>query len=113
MAACIGIHAFAVRHEAEERRRTDPDSLELAEYQDPFINDGLTTTSDSDSPLNPSGPSHSRARAPSRLQLAKRRREKLKDKLFRSKVKKSLRATQERRDTLGARISSSESLSSE
>ena len=112
MAACIGIHAFAIRHEAEERRRTDPDFDELAEYEDPFINDGLTTTSDSDSPLNPS---HSRARAPTRLQLAKMRREKLKEKLFRSKVRKSRRAAQERRNTLGAHISSSdsESLSSE
>lgn len=112
MAACIGIHAFAIRHEAEERRRTDPDFDELAEYEDPFINDGLTTTSDSDSPPNPS---HSWARAPTHLQLAKTRREKLKEKLFRSKVRKSRRAAQERRNTLGAHISSSdsESLSSE
>ena len=106
MAACIGIHAFAIRHEAEERRRTDPDFDELAEYEDPFINDGLTTTSDSDSPLNPS---HSRARAPTRLQLAKTRREKLKEKLFRSKIKKAQQVALERRGALGVDISGSES----
>lgn len=54
VAACIGIHAFATQHEAEERHHIDPDFDELAEYQDSFINDSLTTTSDSDSPLNSS-----------------------------------------------------------
>lgn len=103
VAACIGIHAFAVRHEAEEKHQ-DPDFDELADNPDPFIDEGLTTTSESDSVLNP------RVRIPTRLQLAKRRREKLKEKLFRSKVKKTRRIAQERRNALGADISSSESL---
>ena len=107
MAACIGIHAFAVRHEAEEKRCADPDFNELADNQDPFIDEGLSTTSESDSALNPA---HSRARMPTRLQLAKKRREKLKEKLFQSKVKKSQRLAQARRGALGANISSSESL---
>jgi hypothetical protein len=108
VAACIGIHAFAVRHEAEEKHQ-DPDFDELADNQDPFIDEGLTTSSgsSSDSALNPA---LSRARMPTRLQLAKRRREKLKEKLFRYKVKKTQRVAQERRRALGADISSSESL---
>lgn len=52
MAACIGIHAFAVRHEAEEKRQ-DPDFDELADNHDPFINEGLMMASESDSAINP------------------------------------------------------------
>ena len=37
VAACIGIHAFAIRHEAEEKHRTDQDFNEFADnYRDPF-----------------------------------------------------------------------------
>ena len=54
VAACIGIHAFAIRHEAQEKRRTDPDFDEFADnYWDPFIDEGLSTTSESDSAINP------------------------------------------------------------
>ena len=107
MAACISIHAFAVRHEAEEKCRTDPNFDELADNRDPFIDEGLTTTSESDSAFNPA---YSQVRIPTRLQLAKRQREKLKEKLFQSKVKKTQRIARERRGALGADISSSESL---
>ena len=104
VAACIGIHAFAVRHEAEEKYQ-DPDFDELADVRDPFIDEGLTTSSESDSTIN-----LVRARMPTQLQLAKRQREKLKEKLFRSKIKKTQRLAQERRGALDADISSSESL---
>jgi hypothetical protein len=103
VAACIGIHAFAVRHEAEEKSQ-DPEFDELADIQDHFIDEGLTTTSESDSALNPTHP-----RMPTRLQIAKRRREKLKEKLFRSKIKKAQRVAQEHRGALGVDLSSSES----
>jgi DDE superfamily endonuclease len=102
VAACIGIHAFAVRHEAEEKCQ-DPDFDKLADNQDPFIDEGLTSTSGSDLPA------HSCVRMPTRLQLAKRQREKLKEKLFRSKVKRMQRVAQERRSALGADISESSS----
>jgi hypothetical protein len=105
VAACIGIHAFAVRHEAEEKHQ-DPDFDELSDNQDPFIDEGLTTASESDSALNPI-PARSQVRMPTRLQLAKKRREKLKEKLLRSKVEKTRRVAQERRGALGADISSS------
>jgi hypothetical protein len=115
VAACIGIHAFAIRHEAEEKLQ-DPDFDEFSDnpshWQDPFINDGLTTTSESDPAADPIQliQGHLRARMPTRLQLARVQREKLKDKLFRSKVKKTQRIAQERREALGVDISSSESL---
>jgi len=111
VAACIGIHAFAVRHEAEEKLQ-DLDFDELSDNLDPFINDGLTTTSESD-PAQAADPipAHPWARMPTRIQLARIQREKLKKKLFRSKVKKTQRIAQECRDALGAgSISSSESL---
>ena len=108
VAACIGIHAFAIRHEAQEKRRTDPDFDEFADnYRDPFIDEGLSTTSESDSAIIPE---YSRTRVPTRLQLAKRQREKLKEKLFRFKVKRSQQVARERRSALGADISSPESL---
>ena len=107
MAACIGIHAFAIQHEAEEKHQ-DSDFDELADIQDPFIDEGLTTTSESDSALNLAHPR--RTRMPTRLQLAKRQREKLKEKLFQSKAKKTQRAAQESCGILGADISSSETL---
>jgi len=49
-------------------------------------------------------------RVPTWLQLAKRQREKLKEKLFWFKVKKMQQRAQERHSALGADISSSESL---
>jgi hypothetical protein len=105
VAACIGVHAFAVRHEEEERHLNDPDFDKLAEIEDPFIEDGLTTTSESDTA------SHiPHLRMLTRLQLAKKRREELKEKLFRSKLKKAQRSTRARRHELGIQLSSSESL---
>lgn len=98
MAACIGIHAFALCHEAAKKEANPND----VENDNPFINDGLTmTTEESDRDfLQPS-------RAPTRLQLAKRQREKLKEKLFQSKIKKTQQRAQERRSNLGADISTS------
>ena len=103
-----GIHAFAIRHEAQEKRRTDPDFDEFADnYWDPFIDEGLSTTSESNSAINPE---YSRTRVPTQLQLAKRQREKLKEKLFRFKVKRSQQVAQQHCSALGADISSPESL---
>jgi len=97
VAACIGIHAFAVRHEGQNKS-SDVDDNNI----DPFINEGLSTsTEESDGDL----PSHTRA--PTRLQLAKRRREKLKEKLFHSKIKKNQRRAQERRFDIGGYVSTS------
>lgn len=43
VAACIGLHAFAMQCEADERERNNSDDEE-----DPFIAEGLSSDSDSD-----------------------------------------------------------------
>jgi hypothetical protein len=42
VAACIGVHAFAVRHEEEEQHLNNPDFDKLAEITDPFIEEVVT-----------------------------------------------------------------------
>ena len=83
IAACIGLHAFAMQCEAEERSaRDDLDSEEDSE--DPFIAEGLSSDSDSDSVQN----SCSVLQGPTgglRLRKAKARREQLKRCLLRAK----------------------------
>jgi hypothetical protein len=105
VAACIGVHAFAVQHEEEEQHLNNPDFDKLAEITDPFIEEGLTTTSESDT-----APYIPHLRMLTRLQLAKKRREELKEKLFHSKLKKAQHATRARCRELGVQLSSSESL---
>jgi DDE superfamily endonuclease len=83
VAACIGLHAFAMRREAEENPHHE---LSDDEVRDPFINEGLS--SNSDAPL-----SHDDAPLPRisarRLQAARDRREQLKRRLFRAKEQHS------------------------
>jgi hypothetical protein len=67
VAACIGVHAFAVQHEEEEQHLNNPDFDKLAEITDPFIEEGLTTTSESDT-----APYIPHLRMLTRLQLAKK-----------------------------------------
>ena len=80
IAACIGIHNFALRHEAAEKAE---EGAEYSPAEDPFILEGLDGSSDSDGarpmPVMPGTGSTSR------LRLAKRVREKLKKRLFRAK----------------------------
>jgi hypothetical protein len=79
VAACIGLHAFAMQDEAEEKSL---DQIFDEHARDPFINEGLSSSSDSnwsndDAPL---------ARIPARqLHAARARREKLKQHLFRER----------------------------
>jgi len=56
VAACIGIHSFALQHEAEERHLEEPDNDKFHAPHDPFIEEGLT---DSDSSLSSSNNSTS------------------------------------------------------
>ncbi|KJA17757.1 hypothetical protein HYPSUDRAFT_146140 [Hypholoma sublateritium FD-334 SS-4] len=104
VAACIGIHSFAMQNEAEERRNN---GISDDEYHDPFINDGLSTASSGSERGEPAP-----ARAPTRLFLARKFREKLKEKLFRSKVRKAHARARDRRDDMGGYISDAESSSS-
>lgn len=75
IASCIAIHAFAMQREAEEREDED------SSFEDPFIAEGLSSSSsESDAPLaSNANPSQSRTHA------AKQKREKLKRALFRAK----------------------------
>lgn len=83
VAACIGLHAFAMQCESDERADTDSDN------PDPFIAEGISSSSDSD--LNVElRPPRGRAVA-GRLQDAKRRREELKNILFRAKERNARR----------------------
>ena len=105
VAACIGIHSFAMQHEADERREDGRASDD--EYQDPFINEGLSTASSGSERGEPAP-----ARAPTRLALAKKFREKLKERLFRSKARQAQSRARNRRDDMGGYISDAESSSS-
>ena len=77
IAACIGIHAFAMQCEAEERE-------EGSDFEDPFIAEGLSSSSsDSDLPAQPARGNISQRR----LHAAKAKHEKLMRALFRAKEK--------------------------
>jgi DDE superfamily endonuclease len=78
IAACIGIHAFAMQCESEEQEDTDSD------FQDPFIAEGLSSSSDSE--VTPQPPRRNISQY--RLHAAKAKREKLKRALFRAKEKR-------------------------
>lgn len=77
IAACVALHAFAMQCEAEERGEGD------SEYEDPFILEGLSSGSDSESnaPVPPARQNASQRR----VHAAKAKREKLKRALFRHK----------------------------
>lgn len=93
IAACIGVHAFAMRCE-EQERELDPS---IADRDDPFIAEGLSS---SDPDINPSAPSQVNTH-PARLQAGKIHRENLKTQLFRSKTRRVRRAAQLRAERLG------------
>ena len=92
--ACIGLHNFALRHEAEEKAE---EGAAYSPAEDPFVLEGL---SDSDS----DGPGTAAVPIPSsntrRLRLAKQVREKLKQRLFRAKDKRRQHRTERRRQAL-------------
>jgi hypothetical protein len=76
IAACIGVHAFAMQCEDEEQEDVDSD------YEDPFIAEGLSpSSSDSEPTPQPRRGNISQRR----LHAAKAKREKLKRALFRAK----------------------------
>ena len=78
IAACIGIHAFAMQCKAEERED------EGSDFEDPFIAEGLlSSSSDSDLPAQPARGNINQHR----LHAAKAKREKLKRALFHAKEK--------------------------
>lgn len=95
IAACIGLHAFAMQCEKDEYG----DDIDFT--VDPFVREGLDDNelSDSDSPQPPL----QSARA-TRLQVGKEFRERLKAALFRSKARRAARRTRVRHEELGIEV---------
>ncbi|PIL29432.1 hypothetical protein GSI_08374 [Ganoderma sinense ZZ0214-1] len=82
---CIALHSFAMACEEEERAERGEDSEEVD--NDPFIQEGLSSTSESDN----NRPPVSVNRGGTRVQAARVRREELKEALFRDKEKRAER----------------------
>jgi hypothetical protein len=91
---CIGLHSFAMLCEAEDRTMAGDVGSDL----DPFILEGLTTSSESEPPFVPPpvNARHQHTRA-SRLAAGKARREHLKEKLMRARADRTERHAQRRR----------------
>jgi len=87
--ACIGVHNFALKVEAEEKDDSDSD------YQDPFVAEGLTDSSDDENTiLRDTVPRTQRARATT-LAAGKRRRNQLKSRLFKARERQAERRHQQ------------------
>jgi hypothetical protein len=79
VAACIGLHSFAMQCEEEENANEENE----ARWRDNFIDEGLSSSgedSEAEGAAQPVQPVSSR-----RLQAARKHREKLKRRLFRAK----------------------------
>ncbi|KAJ7718732.1 hypothetical protein B0H16DRAFT_1599621 [Mycena metata] len=94
VAACVGIHAYAMRCEEEERGGDDLDS----DNPDPFIAEGLSSDGDSS---DAEGNLGRRAAGADRLTNGKLLREALKERLFRAKEKRTRRRAARRAEELG------------
>jgi hypothetical protein len=106
VAACIGVHSFAMQCEENERRFDNADS-DLSAPEDPFIAEGLSSSSDADR----TAPSRIRTdctRA-NRLQIGKAHREKLKEALFCSKARRVHRNRRTHAERHGVHLSNSDS----
>jgi DDE superfamily endonuclease len=83
VAACIGLHSFAMQCEDKERELDSDNSGS----EDPFVAEGLSfSSSDSDVDLAQPQPLRARART-ARLRAGKAQREKLKAKLLRAQAR--------------------------
>jgi SH3-like domain-containing protein len=95
VAACIGVHSFAMQCEADERSADSDDEGAMA---DPFIDEGLSSSSDSSA----HNAAHLRGRAShARLQAGKAKRAQLKRALFKAKERCALARQRRRRAELG------------
>lgn len=107
VAACIGIHSFALKHEIQRRREEDPDFDENNPYRDPFIyeglsdleNDGQEGTEDVTSTL----------RISARLRRGKAHREKMKRWLLQAKERRRQSRVHARRAPFQAELSTTSS----
>jgi hypothetical protein len=111
VAACIGIHSFALKHEIQKNREQDPDFDENNPYQDPFINEGLSDSEDDGQEGAEGDTSTGTSRISARLRRGKAHREKLKRLLFQAKNRHHRAHVHARRTALQAEflISSNDS----
>jgi hypothetical protein len=91
VAACVGVHAFAMQCEEEER---GPDEDNDAVMADPFINEGLSSTSESEANIAP-------ALQGVRFHAGKAQREYLKRRLLKTKERRRRHRVQRQREELG------------
>ena len=84
VAACIGVHSFAMQCE-EYESRLDRSNSDCSPHKDPFVAEGLSSSSDSDVATS-FAPRRINTR-PSRLEAGKAHHERLKTQLFRSKTR--------------------------
>jgi hypothetical protein len=91
VAACVGVHSFAMQCEEEER---GPEEDEDAVMADPFIGEGLSSDSESDANTGhvPAGAT---------VHAGKAMRERLKRLLFRSKDRRRRHRVHRQREELG------------
>jgi hypothetical protein len=91
VAACIGVHSFAMQCEEEERGLEDDEEAVMA---DPFIVEGLSSSSDSEGNVA--------AAVPNRTAYAgEAKREHLKQVLFRAKERRQRHRLRRQREELG------------
>jgi hypothetical protein len=102
VAACIGVHSFAMQCEDEERGAGSDYEGPMA---DPFIEEGLSSSSSSGNEAPAA--SHQRGRA-TRLHSGKAKREALKRALFKAKEQRAERRARRQREELGFGSNSSE-----
>jgi hypothetical protein len=91
VAACVGVHSFAMQCEEEERGPVSDDEAVMA---DPFIDEGLSSSSDSEG--------NSR-QVPANIPVhaGKAKREQLKRRLFKAKERRSRHRIQRRQQEFG------------
>lgn len=84
IAACIGVHAFVMKHEAEEQMELDLDHSDIDAALDPFVGEGMVSDSERDEE-NVVGYAGSNLTGHGRLQEGKAKQEQLKRRLFHAK----------------------------
>ncbi|KAJ7763541.1 hypothetical protein DFH07DRAFT_956352 [Mycena maculata] len=92
IAACVGVHSYAMQCEDEER---GPDTDDEAVMADPFIEEGLSSSSDSKANAAPLAPAAIRGHA------GKAKREDLKRRLFKAKERRKRHRARRQQQELG------------
>lgn len=111
VAACIGIHSFALKHEIQQRQEQDPDFDDNNPYSDPFIYEGISDSEDEDDSQEQGENRTSTSQISVRLRHGKVHQEKMKKWLFQAKEHHRQARLHSRRAALQAELSTSPSIS--